>query len=313
MRPLPDPRPFYKSLRPLLLWQSLPRPVDWRAIFGRSAPLEVEIGIGSGDYLARNAAEHPEVDFVGVELRWASVKRSLRNLSKVKAGNARLVIEDARPAVERLFGTRSLARVHVLFPCPWRKERHERHRLFHGDFLRLLNHRLVDGGELFCVTDWEPFVEWTLSQVPGTGFTARVEMIEARFGTKYERKWLGRGQQQFHEIHLTKTAHVDAPATQETTLNPHHVPALDLARFAPQDDPSEMPVTFKEIVRDAERGIVMVRTVVVEGDFTQHFWIVVARARDGSWWITPARGCQTLPTHGVQRALDRVRDAAVAN
>ena len=204
MRPPPDPRPFYKSLQPLLLWQTLPRPVDWDAIFGRAAPREVEIGIGNGDYLARNAAERPAVDFVGVELRWASVKRSLRNLEKTrvnaKAGNVRLVIEDARPALERLFGARALARVHVLFPCPWQKERHERHRLFHADFLRLLNHRLADGGEIFCVTDWEPFVAWTLGQLPGTGFSARVEAIEARFGTKYERKWLGRGQQRFHEI-----------------------------------------------------------------------------------------------------------------
>jgi tRNA (guanine-N7-)-methyltransferase len=310
MRPPPDPRPFYKSLRPLLLWQQLARPVDWDAIFGRTAPREVEIGIGNGDFLARNASERPEVDFIGIEMRWASIKRSLRNLAKTNAANARLVIEDARPAIERLFGPRSLARVHVLFPCPWQKEQHERHRLLHKDFLRAVNHRLVDGGELRCVTDWEPFVEWTLTQVPESGFAASVERIEARFGTKYERKWLGRGQRSFHEIRLVKRSHVDAPAPEEVTLNPHHVESLDPARLDPQDDLGATPITFKEIVRDLERGVVMVRAVVVEGEFTQHFWIVAARARDGSWWITPARGCQTLPTRGVQLALDRVRDAA---
>jgi tRNA (guanine-N7-)-methyltransferase len=312
MRPPPDPRPFYKSLRPLLLWQTLPRPVDWDAIFRRSAPREVEIGVGGGEWLARSASERPAVDFVGLEMRWASIKRSLRNLAKAKVENARLVIEDARPALERLFGARSLARVHVLFPCPWQKERHERHRLLHRDFLKTVNHRLADGGELLCVTDWEPFVEWTLGQIAGTGFIAKVERVEARVGTKYERKWLGRGQQSFHEIRLTKRSHVDAPAPEEVTLNPHHVEAFDPARFEPQDDLGETPITFKEIVRDLERGTVMVRVVVVEGELTQHFWIVVSRARDGSWWITPARGCQTLPTHGVQRALDRVRDAVRA-
>jgi hypothetical protein len=95
-------------------------------------------------------------------------------------------------------------------------------------------------------------------------------------------------------------------------LNPHHLPALDPRRLAPQDDLGERAVTFKETVRDLERGVVMFRTVVVEGPLTQHFWIVAARGHDGSWWILPARGCQTLPTQGVQRALDRVREAALA-
>src|SRR5262249_19008876 len=161
-----------------------------------------------GEWLARSASERPAVDFVGLEMRWASIKRSLRNLAKAKVENARLVIEDARPALERLFGARSPARVHVPFPCPWQTDRHERARLLSLEFFKSVTHRLVDGGELLCVTDWEPFVEWTLGQLTETGFTAKVERIEARVGTKYERKWVGRGQQTFHEIRLTKGTHV---------------------------------------------------------------------------------------------------------
>jgi hypothetical protein len=100
MPPPPERRPFYRSLAPLLIWQQLPRPVDWSAVFGRRAPLEVEIGIGSGEYIARNAAARPDVYFVGVDLRWASVKRALRNLAARPAdapANVRLVMEDAKP------------------------------------------------------------------------------------------------------------------------------------------------------------------------------------------------------------------------
>lgn len=312
MRPPADLRPFYKSLAPLLLWQQLPRPVDWVAQFGRSAPLEVEIGSGSGDYLARNAAARRDHDFVGIEMRWASIKRTLRNLAKVEAGNARLVMEDAKPVFERLFGPRSITRIHVLFPCPWRKEKHSHHRLFHRDFLRLLNHRLVDGGEILCVTDWTPFCEWTLAQAAGTGLAATATLIEARYGTKYERKWAGRGQQRFHEIRMTKQAHVDAPLSEDATLNPHHLPDFDADRFAPVDDLGATPINFKEIVRDRERGIVMVRTVVVDGTLTQHLWFMITRANEGGYWIAPARGCQMVPTHGLQRALDRLREAARA-
>jgi len=319
MPPPTGRRPFYRSLAPLLIWQQLPRPADWSAVFGRSAPLEVEIEIGSSEYLARNAAARPDVDFVGVDLRWASVKRALRNLAARPAdapANVRLVMEDAKPVLERLFGERSLQRVHVLFPCPWRKDRHVHHRLLQRDFLRLLNQRLADDGEIVCVTDWKPLFEWTLEQVAGTGLIARHQLVEASYGTKYERKWSGHGQRHFHEIFLTKRAggHVsDAPVPEDATLNPYHLETFEPAAFAPQDLPDgDETVTFKEIVRDTVRGVVMVRTVVVDGPLTQHLWFVVSRGRDGSWWIGPARGCQMVPTHGIQRALDRLREAAAA-
>ncbi len=312
MRPPPDPRPYYKSLAPLVIWQQVARPVDWAGVFGRRAPLSLEIGTGNGEFLSRAAADRPEEDFVGVELRWASVKRALRNLAKARANNVRLVMEDARPALERLFPPRSLERVYLLFPCPWRKEKHEHHRLLHRPFLELLNHRLVDGGEALLVTDWTPFVEWTLAQLEGTGLRAEASLVEPRFDTKYERKWSALGQQRFHEVRLIKVEHRAAPVPEDVAMNPPHLPAFDPDRFVAEDEIGPITVSFKEVVRDRERGVVLVRTVVVEEPLTQHFWISIARAADGSWWIVPARGCQFVPTAGAQRALDRVAECARA-
>src|SRR5262249_32090986 len=153
--------------------------------------------------------------------------------------------------------------------------------LLQRDFLRLLNARLEDDGEIVCVTDWKPLFEWTLEQVAGTGLVASHRLIEARYGTKYERKWTGHGQRHFHEIRLTKRAgaHVAAaPVPEDVPMNPSHLEAFDPAKFEPQDLPDgDATVTFKEIVRDHERGVVMVRTVVVDGTLTQHLWFVVSR------------------------------------
>jgi tRNA (guanine-N7-)-methyltransferase len=311
-RPPPVPRPYYRSLAPLLLWQSVPRPVDWPALFGRPAPLALEIGVGNGEFLARAAAEHPERNHVGVEMRWASMKRALRIVGGAGVANVRLVLEDARPVLERMFAPRALERVFLLFPCPWRKERHARHRLLRRPFLELLNNRLADGGEMLLVTDWTPFFEWTLAQLPGTGLRAEARLVEPRFHTKYERKWSSLGQQRFHEVRLVKVEHRAAPEPEDVVLNPHHLPAVDLDRLVPQDEIGPITVTFKEVVRDRERGLAMVRAVVVEEPLTQHFWIAIQRAADGTWWITPARGCQLVPTAGAQRALDRLAECAKA-
>jgi tRNA (guanine-N7-)-methyltransferase len=307
----PDSRPFYRSLDPLLVWQQAEkRPIDWAERFGRRAPLALEIGTGNGEFLARCAVDHPERDFVGVEMRWASVKRALRNVARAAAGNVRLVIEDARPVVERLFAPRSLAQIYVLFPCPWRKEKHAQHRLLQRPFLDVLNNRLVDGGELLLVTDWTPLQEWTLAQLPGSGLRAETRDIGPRFDTKYERKWSSLGTRRFHEIRLVKEEHRDVPPPEEPPLNPPHLATFDLDRFEPREEIGPTTITFKEVVRDRERGLLMVRTVVIEGSLTQHVWITVARAGDGSWWIVPSRGCATVPTAGVQRALDLLAGCA---
>ena len=132
----------YLSLQPLLLWQHGARPIDWAQQFGRQAPIEVEIGFGNGEFLVREAQVHPELNFVGIEQEWASAQRALRRLAQVKILNVRVLLVDARIALERLFLPQTVQRVYALFPCPWPKERHVKHRLFAQTFLTLLNSRL---------------------------------------------------------------------------------------------------------------------------------------------------------------------------
>lgn len=287
------------------------RPLNWSQRFGRTARLELEIGFGNGDFLVRRAQTHPHRNFVGLELEWPSVQRALRKIAQAGRDNVRLVQIDARVALERLFEPQSLHRVYSLFPCPWPKERHAKRRLFAHSFLKLLNSRLVEGGEVLVVTDSYAYVAWILEQAPGTGLEVRWQPIPPRFGTKYERKWRQQGQEQFYELELLKREPIKIPLQEDVTLKTYRLDRFEPHRFQPVDERGDVVVKFQEFLYDAERQKGMVRVIVVEGSLIQHLWIEIARGRDG-WHIRPARGCEIVPTVGLQRALDLVHAAVLA-
>jgi tRNA (guanine-N7-)-methyltransferase len=298
----------YLSLHSLLLWQHIERPIDWPRHFGRVAPLEVEIGFGNGEFLLREAQQHPDWNLVGIELAWASVQRGLRKIAQTRTPNVRLLLVEAQIALERLFMPQSIQRLYALFPCPWPKERHAKYRLFGQAFLSLLNSRLVPNGEVQIVTDHYPYLHWVLEQLPGTGFTAQWTAVPPRFSTKYERKWRAGGQQEFYDLRLHKTQHHALPLQEDLTLQTHHVTHFDPMQVAPglllQ---GAITVAGKEWLYDPTRHKGLLRVFVAEEGFTQDFWIEIAQS-DDRWMIRPAHGCGIIPTVGVQRALDAVRD-----
>jgi tRNA (guanine-N7-)-methyltransferase len=299
----------YLSLRPFLPWRQVERPVDWARQFGRQAPLEVEIGFGNGGYLVRRARAHPERDFVGIEVEWASVRRALRKTARAEVTNVRLIQVDARVALARLFRPRSLDRVYALFPCPWPKDRHMERRLFSQSFLKLVNSRLVAKGEVRVVTDHQPYLRWMLAQLPDTGFEWRWRAVGPRFGTKYERKWRGQGQEEFYQLRLRKRRHLDLPVQKDVAVAPRFVERFDPERFRPVDGRGDVTLAFKEFFYSPARQKGLVRVVIVEGYLTQHLWIEAAR-EGNSWSVRVSQACAHVPTAGLQRALDRVRDAA---
>jgi tRNA (guanine-N7-)-methyltransferase len=300
----------YLSLASFILWQCAERPIDWPQRFGRDTPLEVEIGFGNGEFLIQQAQQAPERNFVGIELEWGSVQRGLRRIAQTQVSNVRLLLVDARVALQRLFRLRTLSGVRSLFPCPWPKERHIKHRLFSQAFLMLLNSLLVPGGEVQIVTDHAGYMQWLLAQVVDTGFTVHWQPISPRFSTKYERKWQAQGQEQFYEIRLQKQTHLTLPVYEDFTVQIHCVEAFDPERFQPAGTRGETAIEFKDFLYDPKRHKGMVWVFVTEETLRQDFWIEIAHGA-GHWYIRPARGCAVVPTAGVQRALDLVRDAAI--
>ena len=299
----------YLSLAPFIAWQDMARPVDWAAVFGRQARLEIEIGFGNGDFLTQRAQEHPDTDFIGLELEWASVQRALRRLHRAGLRNVRLLQIDARIALERLVSPQSAARIYTLFPCPWPKERHAKHRIFGHVFLKLLNSRLQPGGAAQLVTDHQPYADWVLEQAADTGFETQCAPIPPTYRTKYEQKWLDNGQEEFYDVRFRKQRHQPIPLLEDAVLQTHRIERFDPAAFQLFKERGPVSVECKDFLYDPERQRGMVWVFAIEEGLTQNFWIEIAYYNH-LWHIRPARGCSVIPTLSVQRALDLVRDAA---
>jgi tRNA (guanine-N7-)-methyltransferase len=301
----------YLSLDPFFPWVRQAQPVPWASVFGRRAPLELEIGFGLGDFLVREASGNPEKDFIGLELSWVLVRRALRKIALAAVKNARVLQADARVAIERVLEEKSVSRAYVLFPCPWPKKKHTKHRLLSNGFLKLLNSRLTDGGELLVVTDSLSHFEWMESQTIGTGLEGLGRVIQARSRTKYERKWHALGQHEVYEMRFIKTRHVAVPVKEDPVLLTHAITHFDPEDFFPRNDAGDIHVEFKEMLYDPKRRKAMVRVIVTEDSLLQNFWIEIVMKGD-QWRIRPAKGCGMIPTVGVQRALDLTFEAAKA-
>lgn len=295
----------YLSLNPFIPWMNETHPIEWQKKFGRAAGLEVEIGFGLGDFLVRRARAHPDKNFLGIELGWVLVRRALRKVAIAGIKNVRIVRADVRVAFERFFPEKSLQNVHALFPCPWPKKRHIKHRLFSNAFLRLINSRITDGGELLIVTDSWFYFDWILSQLSGTGFEACSEMISPKFSTKYERKWYDSGQEKFYELKLIKRRHVNTLPKEDLSLITYRTDSFDPENFQPSNDRGHIIVEFKEKLYDPKQQKGMVRSVVGEDNLVQDFWIEIVK-KEKLWHIRPAKGCGIVPTAGIQRALDLI-------
>jgi tRNA (guanine-N7-)-methyltransferase len=134
-------------------------PPDFAAVFGRHAPLVLEIGFGNGEQLLHGALSDSARDFIGVEVHRPGVGRLLNALADADVANARVYHHDAVEVVGREIAPSSLDEVRIYFPDPWPKKRHQKRRLIQPDFVALLASRVAHGGRLHLATDWADYAE----------------------------------------------------------------------------------------------------------------------------------------------------------
>jgi tRNA (guanine-N7-)-methyltransferase len=139
-----------------------PQRHDFDASFGRHAPRVLEIGFGMGDATATIAQSLPDIDFIGVEVHTPGVGALLKRIGETGLSNLRLIQHDAVEVLEQMIEPASLTGVHVFFPDPWHKKKHNKRRLIQAEFVRLLASRLRSGAYLHCATDWQPYAEQML-------------------------------------------------------------------------------------------------------------------------------------------------------
>lgn len=139
-----------------------PQPLDFDAIFGRSAALTLEIGFGNGDNLAAQAQAHPQRNYLGVEVHRPGIGRLLLGLEQRPLPNVRVICHDAVEVLASQIAAQTLDEVLILFPDPWPKKRHHKRRLVQAPFVELVIERLRPGGVLRFATDWQPYADAVL-------------------------------------------------------------------------------------------------------------------------------------------------------
>lgn len=138
---------------------------SWPEVFGRAAPLGVEIGFGMGQALLSWAAQQPDWNLLGIEVYQPGIGALLLGAQRDGLANLQVLEGDAELAFEANINPGSLDEVRIFFPDPWPKKRHHKRRLVQPAFIQLLASRLKPGGRLLLATDWEPYAQWMLEVV----------------------------------------------------------------------------------------------------------------------------------------------------
>jgi tRNA (guanine-N7-)-methyltransferase len=136
--------------------------LDPCSLFGRDAPLMLEIGFGNGDALIRMAAAHPENDYIGMEVHRPGVGSLMLRLEQEGIENVRVIATDASEALPR-FPDGSLDAAYLFFPDPWPKKRHHKRRLVQPRFVEVLTRKLKRGAVIHLATDWQDYAEQMLA------------------------------------------------------------------------------------------------------------------------------------------------------
>ncbi|MFT4747568.1 MAG: tRNA (guanine-N7-)-methyltransferase [Congregibacter sp.] len=131
-------------------------------VFGRQAPLVLEIGFGMGKSLVEMALNEPDKDFVGIEVHRPGVGACLGEAAEQNVPNLRVYEHDAVEVFADCIADNILARVQLFFPDPWHKSRHHKRRIVQTEFVQKLRSKLAIGGVFHMATDWENYAEHML-------------------------------------------------------------------------------------------------------------------------------------------------------
>jgi tRNA (guanine-N7-)-methyltransferase len=169
------------------------------SVYGRTAPLTVEIGSGQGHAIIAAATSRPETDFLAVEVFRAGLARTMLDADKAGVRNLRLVEANAPEVLSTLLPEAAASEVWIFFPDPWHKKRHTKRRLVRPGFPETAARALADGGMLRLATDWEDYALQMREVLDASAEFERAfegewaERFDGRVMTAFERKGITKG------------------------------------------------------------------------------------------------------------------------
>ena len=169
---------------------SLTNRLDLEKIFGRNAPLHVDLGCGDGSFLCALAQRLPDKNFLGIERLSGRVQSSARKAASLD--NVRLLQVESSYAVRYLLPAGSVETFYLLFPDPWPKRRHHRRRIVTPDFLDSVQVALEQNGVIYLATDHLDYfrnIKQTAESIPGFAIDdADVELPQSKFWLIFAKK-----------------------------------------------------------------------------------------------------------------------------
>lgn len=156
------------TLGPCYLLDVEDPPLSLAEVFGRSAPITLEIGFGDGESLAAQAIQHPERNFIGIEVHRPGVGHLLQLVERNDLTNVRVFNADAVEVLAKSIPDATLDRVQIFFPDPWHKKRHHKRRLVQTDFIDQLAKKIKPDGKLHLATDWVEYAEHMVEVMEST-------------------------------------------------------------------------------------------------------------------------------------------------
>lgn len=302
--------------------EQLPWPTDWESIFGRRGPLVVEIGFGSGLFLADLARTQPEANVLGLEISIPSLRNAGRKVKRGGLSNIFLMQASASAAFQALCEPGSIDRVIINFPDPWPKKDHLNRRLINDEFLCLLATRMRPDGRLDIATDHDDYAEQIADcLLHSPHFNSRLNAPYSlenpnRVQTKYERfaREEGRTPRYFQWRRNAMPIENRFPFPKELPM-PHVVLRLPVdlneigRRFRPVAVELETTrIRFIEAYQSLHDGKLLIETYINEDPILQRIGLEFRARSSGEIVISLAEVGFPRPTRGVHLAVGYLVD-----
>lgn len=286
-------------------------PPNWDEVFGRSAPIWVEIGFGNGEFLLHLAQNHPEVNLVGFELSITSFVKAQKKFHSAGVDNVRLVMVDGRFGLRELFKDDSVGRVFVNFPCPWSKKGYEDRRITTDDFIKTLAAVLKKDGVFELMTDDEKYSREVFEKLEVSGFfdVEPIRMDHRReVQTRYERKWLAMGR----HTYLVVARKIEGTEVERLTWEGgevhEKVEAVDTGKLKDllgkvfKDEKRGRVFTVKGVFSSDDGKHHLLKVISSDHGFEQHYNVLVQKR--GNFWIVKLDStCQPYRTPAVKWSI----------
>lgn len=167
---------------------------NWKSVFSNDNPIEIEIGMGKGDFIIGMAKEHPNVNFIGIEMFDSVIVRAVQKLEYEQISNLKLIRMDANE-IDKVFD-REINAIYLNFSDPWPKKRHEKRRLTSHNLLKKYDNIFVSDKKIIQKTDNIDLFSYSIESLSTYGYILKnvtmdlySNMIEGNIPTEYEKRF----------------------------------------------------------------------------------------------------------------------------